>query len=77
MEQTHLLHHWIFPRARAGAKPRAIATLRYGALMARRASRASSFNPLCATSALPSATLGGAPLSSMLVGHEKGLWLVS
>lgn len=39
MAQTHLLHHWNFPRARAGAKPRAIATLRYGALMARRASR--------------------------------------
>lgn len=72
MEQTHLLHHWNFPRARAGAKPRAIATLRCGALMARQASRASPSNPLCATGALPSATLGGARWTACQAGHEKG-----
>ena len=65
--QFHLRYHWIFPRAGDSAKWRAITPIadraRYRARIAPQA--------LCATGALPSATLGSAPLS-LLTDREEG-----
>jgi hypothetical protein len=68
MAQFHLLHHWKFPRAGDGAKPRAITPMRRGAPMAHNITRARiPEHPLCASSALPSATLASAPLTTMRI----------
>jgi hypothetical protein len=56
--QFHLRYHWNFPRAGDSAKQRAITPIANRALYRARSSLCS----LCATSALPSATLGSAAL---------------
>jgi hypothetical protein len=69
MAQFSLRHHWKFPRAGDGAKPRAIAPCSHGAPMAH-------LTRLCASSALPSATLAGASLSPQkpfLIAESTGL----
>jgi hypothetical protein len=70
MEQFHLLHHWIFPRAGDGAKQRAITPSLRVAPMAHPVSN----NALCANSALATPTLVGAPLSPV-IGHRERGWM--
>jgi hypothetical protein len=68
--QFHLRYHWKFPRAGDSAKVRAITPCSDGATMAHTRAVVPQL-PLCATSALPSATLGSAPLSPE-VGYRVG-----
>lgn len=65
--QFHLRYHWNFPRAGDSAKGRAITPIADRAFYRARI----ALHSLCATGALPSATLGSAPLS-LLVGHRAG-----
>jgi hypothetical protein len=67
--QQNLRDCWNFPRARHSAKARAIAPCCYRAPM----EHARTSHTLCATGALPSATLGSAPLIAVHDhGDEKG-----